>query len=376
MSSTSNQIEQECRRRMRSVSGSGSVSSPNSAGSSLAPSPPNPRRSLLTFHKGSDDLPQVWDDELHSCQLAQNRDSARLESEYHIYGLEFHLCRIEPRPKHPLSRIRPVPQVEEYILSARHNRYFIWGPRNTEHPLQYIRTPWSLKGLLSALNNANEELVTQPVHRWYPTAPSPEDITPWPFTSLPHDWTNRIPIVLCDHRATDFRDYDRTRRHPILYYHSGSGEEDANLFESEGNFYLYKPYYEHLFEMPDLQYPQNLHKLGSAPDYHGLQLIPVGPAEIFGGRRSLNGTTIPQGWNQMPWDPARRVLGLPARCYDYDLTSVLSTADGTRHIIEVESEYYLWFGPEQVVSKIEAPKGLEGILRTTRSGLLLDLRDP
>lgn len=50
--------------------------------------------------------------------------------------------------------------------------------------------------------------------------------------------------------------------------------------------------------------------------------------------------------------------------------------DGTRHIIEVEYEYYLYFEPEQVVSQIEAPEGLEGILRTMRSGLLLDLRDP
>ena len=112
--------------------------------------------------------------------------------------------------------------------------------------------------------------------------------------------------------------------------------------------------------MRDFQDARNLPKLASAPDYHGLQLIPVGPAEIFGGRRSLDGTTIPEGWKQMPWDPLKRVLGLPARCYDYDPAAVLSTADGTRHIIEVEFEYYLWFEPEQIVSRIEAPRVWRG----------------
>ena len=235
MSSISNQMEQECRRRHYSISNSDSgpsVSSPNSAHSYLASPPhppPIPRKNLLNIYKKFDDPPQFWGDELHSCQLAQNRDSARLESEYHIYGLDFHICHT------------PVPRFEEYILSAHHNRFFIWCPYNTDHPLQYIRTPWSLRGLLSALNDPNEELVTQPIEVWDSTPPTPEDIKPWPLASLPHGWTDSHLSVMCDYRASNFRDFDIHRRHPIIYYPSVSGDEDASLFERDGALYLYKP---------------------------------------------------------------------------------------------------------------------------------------
>lgn len=163
----------------------------------------------------------------------------------------------------------------------------------------------------------------------------------------------------------------------MLYYPGASEEDAANLFESEGTFYLLKPCEEDLFELPDLHDdPRNLQKLGGAPEYHGLQLVPVGPAEISGGRRSLDGTTVPEGWKQLPWDPTVHVVGLPARCYRLEIAAVISTADGTRHVIEADYEYYLSFEPEKVVSKIEAPGGLEEILRIIRSGSILSLTDP
>lgn len=126
MSSISDQIEQECERRKRSVSGIST--SPDSWETSLVPSPRTSRKSCLTFPNlrsgvsslspisESVDPAEVWEDDRYSCQLAQNRDNARLENEYHIYELEFHLCHIFPRPKHPLSRIRPPPKIEEYIF--------------------------------------------------------------------------------------------------------------------------------------------------------------------------------------------------------------------------------------------------------------------
>ena len=342
------------------------------------PSPPTSHKTSLTFPGlRSADPSGLWEDDFYSCQLAQTRDKAMLENEYHIYELEFLLCHVFPLPKYPLSRIRPEPKIEEYILSAHHNRYFIWCPLlKTEHRLQYILTPWSLKGLLNALNNPNEELVTRPIEIWDSAPPTPEDITPWPLTSLPHGWTDSRLSVLCYHAHSDFRNYDIHRRHPMLFYPSAGGYEDASFFESEGNFYIYKTWSEDLFELPDLQDPANLAKLGGAPDYAGLRLIEVGVAEMFGGRRSLEGTRVPEGWEQLPWDSTSRVVGLPDRCYDADVAAVLSNSDGTRHVIEVGEEYYLWFEPEEVVSKIEAEGGLEEILRTMRAGMLLDLRDP
>ncbi|MDI1485581.1 MAG: hypothetical protein OHK93_000719 [Ramalina farinacea] len=278
--------------------------------------------------------------------------------------LEFHLCLI------------PAPQSEQYILSGRRNRFLIWCPQNADLPLQYICTPWSVEGLRNALNTPGEKLVIQPIRQWDFTSPTPGDIYPWPFANVPPDWYIDEDDVLCDHYTTDFRIWDLHNRQPIAFYCSQSGNEDADLFTSDDQFYLYKPFHDEIFEMPDLKDQDKLRKLGEAPDFDSLQLIRLGPAEMFGGCRTLDETTIPDGWTQLPWDPAKQVSGLPTHCRHLYTTAVLSTVECTRHILEIGYEYYLWFEPEQTVSKIEAPKGLEWILRTIRSGLLLHLRDP
>ena len=322
----------------------------------------------------SDIVPQAWTDDLEWLQRAEIRDSPRLQQDYHMTRFDFHLSHIYPLPRFPLSRNPHEPEIEEYILSARRNRFFLWRPQETNDALQYTCTPWSLQGLHTALNKPDEELITQVVRKWNPLPPSPESIIPWPFPSLPTDWYTDQDDVMCDHLVNDFRIWDLHNRRPIAFYVSSSGNEDADLFMSDKEFYLYKPFHDELYEVPDLKEQKNLRKLARAPDYEGLELIRLGPAEMFGGRRSLD--NIPLGWMQLPWDPEQQVLGLPPRCDDLYKAAVLSTNKGTRHIIEVGYEYYVYFQPERVASRIEAPEGLEQILRTMRLGLSLDLRDP
>ena len=286
----------------------------------------------------------------------------------------FDLSHIDPLPRFPLSRNPLKANTDEYILSAGIKRFLLWRPQETDDALQLICTPWSLQGLHAALNRPGEELITQVVGKWNRKPPTPESIIPWPLPSLPPDWYTTEKHVMCDHLVDDFHIWDLHNRRPIAFYASKSGDEDADLFKSDGEFYLFKPFHDELYEIPDLKEKENLRKLATAPDYEGLRLIELGPAEMFGGRRTLD--NLPPGWIQMPWDMEQQVFGLPPRCDDLYKAAVLSNNKGTRHIIEVGYEYYVYFEPERVASRIEAPEGLEKILRTMRSGLSHDLRDP
>ena len=300
---------------------------------------------------------QAWTDSRGPCELAKARDMERLVRDYNIRGLSFQLSHIIPRQK-----------IEEYILSRFSNRFFLWLPNESE--LRFIRTPWSLKGLQTALNSG-EPLETQVMRKWDYSQPGVED--EMPCLPPPKDW-DKDPINLF--AAMDLRQWDLYHRKPILYYNSYSGDEDADFFYSEGHFYLYLPFHDWLYEMPDMNLydPAQFAKLGTAGHYFkNLKLKKLGPAEFLGGRRVLNQAAIPPGWIQEVWDEKQPGPALPARCKNLPSSHVLTSEYGKTQIIEVGDEYFKWSVIENRLFPIVAPNGLEGILRRLRSDSRLEL---
>ena len=301
----------------------------------------------------SDDSPssQAWTDYRPACEFAEDRDKDRLHQDYNVRGFTF--C---------LSHIRPSQQFEDYILLHSRIRFFLWSPIKGE--LQYIRTPWSLKGLHIALNSG-EILETQRIRRWNHYPPGIKDILPCP--TAPKDWLKEHDFLLATFECQDFRLWDLHNCKPMLFYNSRSGDDDADFFHSEDNFYLYLPFHGVLYEVPEIKEdPAKFANLGTAPEYVGLQLNKLGPAEIFGGRRILDQAAIPSGWTQLPWNPDQQVPVLPPRCKYRNTSNVLTSDDGKTQLIESDDEYFMWFMPENIVSQIAAPLGLEAILRDLR----------
>ena len=317
--------------------------------SSMYQSPVAKNPSLAAL-EDSEDSPssQAWTDCPRTCEIAKDRDKDRLGQDYDMGVFAFHL-----------SLIRQSQKIEEYIVSYRSTRFFIWSPIKGE--LQYIRTPWSLKGLHLALNS-EEQLQTQLVQKWKDTTPGVQDILPCP--PAPKDWVRDHGNLLA---PMSLRDWDLHHPQPILFYDSYSGDEDAHFFKSDGSFYLYFPFHGFVYELPEMKddFP-NLKTLGTVPGSEGPHLKKCGPAEFFGGRRVLDQAAIPRGWTQLPWNPDQQVTVLPPRCRYRNTQNILTSYDGKTQLIECEDEYFMWFVPEKRVSQIVAPLGLEGILRNLR----------
>ncbi|MDI1489508.1 MAG: hypothetical protein OHK93_008787 [Ramalina farinacea] len=306
---------------------------------------------FASFASADSPSSQAWTNYRPACEFAENRDKNRLHQDYNVRGFTF--C---------LSHIRPSQQIEDYILLHSRMRFFLWSPIKGE--LQFIRTPWNLQGLHIALNSG-ENLKTQLMRKWNHNAPGVKDIMPCP--PAPQDWLKEHSFLLATFECQDFRLWDLHNCKPMVFYNSRSGDDDADFFHSEGNFYLYLPFHGVLYEVPEIKDdPTKFAKLGTAPEYEGLQLNKLGPAEIFGGRRILDQAAIPSGWTQLPWNPDQQVPVLPPRCKWRNTSNVLTSDDAKSQIIESDDEYFMWFVPENRVSQVAAPLGLEEILRDLR----------
>ena len=249
-----------------------------------------------------------------------------------------------------------------YLITAfKYSRFFLWNSAGKS--LRYVRTLYNLLGLYRALD-ANEVPETNDI--------TEASILPCPPEHKPEGWTTLPDRLLSTEYNHVLSEYGLREHEPIMTYITHTHCEAMTFLRCEGRYYINNTDLDFLREIisPDMSDSSNWKQLeGAKSGFPNLEFVEIGTAEIFGGRRILDASDIPDGWEQLSSN-ACASMGIdgsitPPQAVGIT-SSVVSRKDGVAHVLEIRGQYYMWFPEENGLLKIVAQGGLAEILRTLK----------